>query len=247
MTLLYTEISQDLPGHGRCVLFAADRRITTPAGGPPRHYKKLVDIPYLNAALGFFGLAEFRRSQTGFRMSDHLREFVRAQAGTTSLALFAKRLATSLNSFVPSSLRRSERSGIHISGMTGDSLPEFWFVRNLDDTGQPTLGKYEADEQYLTRDARNDGFDGKDPATLPPHGRLYRNGDILSHVAAWEAIDKTLGRLRNVSAFSPIRSPSEYADWVRFKMEVLLHFQKRFAKTLLVGGPVDIIVKSRIV
>jgi len=126
-------------------------------------------------------------------------------------------------------------------------LPEFWFVRNLDDTGQPTLGKYEADEQYLTRDARNDGFDGKDPATLPPHGRLYRNGDILSHVAAWEAIDKTLGRLRNVSAFSPIRSPSEYADWVRFKMEVLLHFQKRFAKTLLVGGPVDIIVKSHIV
>ena len=132
MTLLYTEISQDLPGHGRCVLFAADRRITTSAGGPPRHYKKLVDIPYLNAALGFFGLAEFRRNQTIFRMADHLREFVRAQAGIASLSLFAERLATSLNWFVPSSLRRSKRSGIHISGMTAGSLPEFWFVRNVD-------------------------------------------------------------------------------------------------------------------
>jgi hypothetical protein len=247
VTLLYTEISQDLPGHGRCVLFAADRRITTSAGGPPRHYKKLVDIPYLNAALGFFGLAEFRRNQTIFRLSDHLREFVRAQAGIASLSLFAERLATSLNSFVPSSLRRSERSGIHISGMTAGSLPEFWFVRNVDATGKPTFGKYEAEEQYLSRDARNDGFDGKDPATLPPHGRLYRNGDILAHAVAWEAIDETLGTLRSVPVFSPIQSPSDYAAWVRFKMEVLLHFQKRFAKTLLVGGPVDVIVKSRVV
>ncbi len=64
------------------------------------------------------------------------------------------------------------------------------------------LVKYEAGEQYLSRDARNDGFDGKDPATLPPHCRLYRNGDILAYAVAWEANDETLGTLRSVPVFS---------------------------------------------
>ena len=108
--------------------------------------------------------------------------------------------------------------------MTADSLPEFWFVRNVDATGQPTLGKYEADEQYLSRDARNDGFDGKDAATLPPGRAAIPQWGYPSHAAAWEAIDETLGKLRNVSLFSTIQTPSDYAAWVRFKMEVLLHF-----------------------
>ena len=105
MTLLYTEISQEFPSGGRCVFFAADRRIT--ASGQPKHYKKLVDVPYLNSALGFFGLAEFRQGQKVYRLADHLRDFVRQQYAVRTLADFAARLAESLKRFVPSTLQRS--------------------------------------------------------------------------------------------------------------------------------------------
>jgi hypothetical protein len=243
MTLLYTEISQEFPIHGRCVFFAADRGITPFGTGRPTHYKKLVDVPYLNAALGFFGLAEFRHGARGFRMADHLRDFVRQQHAAPNLSAFATNLTASLNAFVPSSLRGSERSGIHLAGITRNALPEFWFVRNVDDTGAPTLGKYEAHEQFLARDARSAGFDGQNPQTLPSGGRLYRNGDIISHVVAWEAFDNTLGALLTIPFFTGIGSPNDYACWIRFKMEILVHFHKRFEKTLLVGGPIDTIVK----
>ena len=247
MTLLYTEISKNFPGYGRSVFFAADRRITSLSGGdPPQHYKKLVDVPYLNAALGFFGLAEFTKGANLFRMTDHLRNFVRKESATSSLSAFAKNLAASLNSFVPTSLLRSERSGIHLAGIAPGSLPEFWFIRNVDKNGDPTLGKYETDEQYLLRYARNEGFNVKDPATLPTTGRLYRNGDIVSHVAAWEAFDDSLGSLLSMPFFSGIQSPKDYAAWIRFKMQVLIYFHKKFERKLLIGGTVDVIVKTEV-
>jgi hypothetical protein len=244
VTLLYTEISPEFPQHGRCVFFAADRRITASGGGQPRHHKKLIDIPYLNSALGFFGLAEFKRGQKVYRLADHLRYFVRQQHAVKNLTEFAARLADSLNSFVPSSLQRSERSGIHVAGIASQNLPEFWFVRNVDDTGHPALGKYEPREDFLRRDARAHGFDGKDPKTLPSNGRLYRNGDIVSHVVAWEALDDTLGRILSIPQFLGVHTPEDYAKWIRFKMQVITHFHKQFATTLLVGGQIDVIINA---
>jgi hypothetical protein len=245
MTLLYTEISGKFSRGGRCVFFAADRRITASGRGQPKHYKKLIDVPYLNSALGFFGLAEFRQGQTVYRLADHLREFVRQQHAVRSLADFAGRLAESLNRFVPTSLQRSERSGIHLAGIASRTLPEFWFIRNVDDDGRATLGRYEPREDFLSRDALAQGFDGNDPKTLPSDGRLYRNGDIISHVVAWKALDDSLGSLLSIPQFLPVDTPEKYAEWIRFKMEVIAHFKKRFAKTLLVGGPIDLIIKHQ--
>jgi hypothetical protein len=242
MTLLYTEISREFPGHGRCVFFAADRRIFR-YRGTPQHYRKLVDVPYLNSALGFFGLAEFRTGRTIYRLTDHLGDFVRHHHFVTDLAEFAERLAHSLNNFVPLSLRRSQRSGIHLAGIASSGLPEFWFIRNVNDSGDPTpLGTYVAREDYLRRDAPANGFDGADRNTLPSF--LYRNGDIVSHVAAWEALDDSLGNLLDIPQFHPVKTPERYAKWIRFKMEVLTRFHKQFARTLLVGGWIDFIIKS---
>jgi hypothetical protein len=176
-------------------------------------------------------------------MADFLREFVRKEHAVKSLTEFASRLSESLNSFVPASLLCSERSGIHLAGIVSRGLPEFWFIRNVDDSENPSLGKYVPREDFLSRDARAQGFDGEDPKTLPPNGRLYRNGDIVSHVAVWEVLDNTLGTLLSVPQFRGIRTPEEYAKWIRFKMEVLIHFHRRFETELLVGGQIDVITK----
>jgi hypothetical protein len=242
MTLLYTEISREFPQHGRCVFFAADRRIS-PHRGTAQHYKKLVDVPYLNSALGFFGLAEFKSGGRLYRLIDHLRDFVRHHHSVTNLADFAERLADSLNDFVPWNLRLSERSGVHLAGITSTRLPEFWFIRNVDESGNPNpRGRYDAREDYLRRDAPTNGYNDTDRKTLPSF--LYRNGDIVSHVVAWEALDDSLGNLLDIPQFHPVETAEKYAMWIRFKMEVLMRFHKQFARTLLVGGWIDVIIKS---
>src|SRR5207245_7023860 len=142
-----------------------------------------------------------------------LHSFVNNHHSAASLSDLAHNLAESLNRFVPPTLQRNDRSGIHLAGITSKAgVPEFWFVRNVDDNGDPTLGRYEAREDYLRRDARANGFDGTDAKTLPSVSRLYRNGDIVSHVAAWESLDDSLGKLLNISQFHPIRTPDKYAE-----------------------------------
>jgi hypothetical protein len=241
VTLLYTEITPALDGVGRCIFFAADRRISQIIAGRPRHYRKLVEIPYLNAALGFFGLAEFQAGSSCRKLADHLRDFVHRENGTGDLGTFARSLASALNVFVPADLCRQHRSGIHVAGINSRGLPEFWFVRNVDDAGEPTLGRYQAREEFLARDAGQFGFDGRDPETLPSVSIFYRNGDIVPHVRPWQLIDDAFGALLGTPGFHRIRTPQDHAEWIRFKMEILRHFHRRFQRTLLVGGKIDVL------
>jgi hypothetical protein len=52
-----------------------------------------------------------------------------------------------------------------------------------------------------------------------------------------------LGALLTIPQFRGVRTPEQYANWIRFKMEVLMHFHKRFETNLLVGGQIDVITK----
>ena len=163
MTLLVTEIhNPDDPVHA-AIVFGADRRIS--AGGKYHgSKKKLFEIPSLNAAIGYFGLAEVGGSPMANWLVSHLR-----QDRSTSLASFSSNLVARLNNAVPAYHRQSELSGFHISGFTPERRAEFWFVRNISDTGQPT-GSYEAREDFQGRDAR---------MLQPGHAQIYRNGDLL--------------------------------------------------------------------
>lgn len=235
MTLLYTEIAPPFGKIGWSVVFAADRRISGLRGGGPQHYKKLIAIPHLHAALGFFGLAEWQHGSTVTRMSELLRTIVRKNSNTVSLQVFAERLAEGLNLGVPKGLIR-ERSGVHLSGFGQETVPEFWFVRNVDDLGAPVLGRYEARRDY-PRAAGENCSEVDEPRDV---STFYRNGDIVGHVAAWAKLDEALGGLRGTPGFKPIRSREDHGNWIRFKMEVLRHFHIHFEKEPLIGGNIDV-------
>lgn len=225
MTLLVTEIhNHDDPGRAT-IVFAADRRIS--AGGQYHgSRKKIFEIPRLNAAIGYFGLAEVRGGPMAEWLSSHLR-----RDSSHCLADFAAALAARLNDAVPAGHRRSEPSGFHISGFTPERRAEFWYVRNITDAGQPT-GSYEARED----------FQGRDASTLQPgHAQIYRNGDLLPHVLLWGVLDEALAPLLDRADFRRVRSVLDYARWVRFKLEVIAYVYKQWCTRSIIGRPIDVI------
>src|SRR6266542_3109068 len=114
MTLLITEIHNHDDARRAAIIFAADRRISI-NGRYHGLRKKIFALPRLNAAIGYFGLAEVN----GAAMADWLGSHVR-QDNSASLADFAKAIATRLNTEVPVSHRRSVPSGFHIAGFGHD-------------------------------------------------------------------------------------------------------------------------------
>lgn len=127
---------------------------------------------------------------------------------------------------------QSDRLGAARSG----PQPEFWFVRNVDDEGEPTLGHYQPREEFQRRDRRN---------LAAGEIQIYRNGDIRAHVTAWEKIDEAFGSLLGTPDFRPIATPRGYADWVKFKMGTIAAFYEHYCSRRIIGSPIDAFAFSR--
>ena len=226
MTLLTTELH---PVPGRAVIvFAADRRVTR---GTSRSsdQKKVMWVPSIRVGIGFFGLAEVPTSAGRQPMTDWLQDFLYTVRPDETVAVFAHRLAGALNAAVPVDWR-NEASGFHVAGFGAEGSPEFWFVRNVDDSRQPSLGRYEAREDFHRRDRH----------TLPVGAhQIYRNGDIRAHITAWERLDKAFGTLLTQPDFRPIVTTRDYVDWVQFKLEMVADFYERYCSESIIGRPID--------
>lgn len=228
MTLLATEIHR--PGlAGATIIFAADRRITR---GTVRDStrRKIFPIPRLRAGIGYFGLAEVPRGRRTEPMAIWLRRFIDASSAS-SLRGFAHDLARELNMVVPAQWRRTCVSGFHVCGFVSRHRPEFWYVRNCDDSaGQRPIGRYSAREDFQRRDA---------PGLAPGQVMVYRNGDIRAHVLAWQRIDQAFLGLLQQPDFRPLATGGDYVRWVRFKMGVIADMYHRFCRVSIIGRPVD--------
>lgn len=229
MTLLTTEIYPGSDPPYPFIIFAADRRISR-GGAYDDTRPKIFRIPALNAGIGYFGLAEVPGRAQAESMAEWLERFIGTSRTPETLESFAGRLATSLNSAVPVYVRRTAISGFHISGFTSGGVPEFWFVRNVEDDRQTIFGEYRTREDFQRAHA----------GTLPPDGyQIYRNGDIRAHVVAWQEMDRSLGALRIAPDFRPLVTPDDYASWLAFKMEVVAMLYERYCTRSIIGGPVN--------
>ena len=169
-------------------------------------------------------------------MSDWIQDFLNSVGPQERLAAVANRLANELNGIVPIAWHANERSGFHLAGFNEAGHPEFWFVRNVDDNGEPTLGRYEPREDFQRRDL----------AQLPPGSfQVYRNGDIRAHVTAWEKIDEAFGSLLGTPDFKEIATLLDYRDWVLFKMTSIADFYEQYCVPSIIGKPIDAFAFSR--
>ncbi len=229
MTLLVTEIHNHNEPDDARIIFAADRRITHNG-----HYvdtrKKIFEVPRLHAGIGYFGLAEVGSGVAARPMNEWVGRHLRQNTAVSTLAEFSNALAESLNLAVPQSHRWHIPSGFHIAGFDDGGRVEFWFVRNVEDDRTTCTGTYSAREDFQRRDKAN---------LQRGQHQIYRNGDLLPHVLLWETLDGALMPLLNRADFRPIRTTGEYAEWVRFKMEVIAYVYKKYCKRPVIGRPID--------
>ncbi len=227
MTLLTTEIH--CTAQGEIVVFAADRRITRDKvadGTRPKIFR----VPHCMVGIGYFGLAEVGPAETPIPMSVWLEDLFFRIPPSTDPRTVAELLCERLNVDIPLEWRRSDPSGFHVAGLDSDGCAEFWFVRNLDDSGALAHSEYKCREDFKSRDK----------TALPDNAvQIYRNGDIRAHIAAWEQIDDSFGSLLGQESFRALVTTDDYLDWVKFKMELVARFYDRFAVESIIGDPID--------
>jgi len=248
---------------------AADSRITlipmsgknTPTVLGYSKRTKLFHVPYLNAAVSYFGHASISsrydwktKKHIYNYMDEFMRAFIRTQASRINrLDEFANELARHLNLKMAVGLCEKMASGFHLCGFNQDGLPEFWFIRNAD-TFNLADGSYSGiqksysliSEEFLARDVADFGFDGTNPDKVSNVGRIYRNGDIRIAQAVWTAIDQQiLPWIKNFQGSFTIPSidnPEEYSEYVKFKCEYLAYLYKNWAKIENIARPIDVLV-----
>ena len=230
MTLLATEIHRHESTTDAVIVFAADQRISR-GGARDSEHPKIIRIPKLRAGIGYFGLAEIPRRSGRQPMAEWLQEFL-GMAMASTLEDLAVELARSLNQTISDEWRLTQQSGFHLCGFAETNRPEFWYIRNVDDTlEQNPVGRYDAREDFQARDA----------GVLPEGAiQIYRNGDIRAHVLAWERTDDAFGGLLGTPDFRTPRTTAQYEEWVRFKMETITAFYETFSRQSIIGRPIDV-------
>lgn len=213
MSLITNEI-HILDGFRRTILVcAADRRISK---GSDLSFdscrRKLFSIPHLNAYISYFGLAQVFPHGRSQYLSDWLPAFILKNVAVKNLHDFCFRLRQELNKVVPAHILRANASGFHVCGYNSDGFPEFWYLSNIGGMDQfryTNLQTRYADPtpDFLERDARKLGWDGKNPGSVRNVTWIYRNGDIRAHVAAWEKLDQMFVELLGFQDFKKTENP----------------------------------------
>ncbi len=234
-----------LDGFKRTVLvFAADRRLTNLDGSYGSTQQKLFQIPYLEGGISYFGLATVFPGGKAQHMADWLRNFINKHSGISSLRDCAFQLRDELHKVIPPDILGKHASGFHICGYNSQGIPEFWFLRNIGgmtefaytDT-RPRYGEPTAD--FLERDAKTLGWDGSSLTSVENKTWFYRNGDFRAHSVAFERLDRVLADMLSFPDFKRLEKPDDLADWVRFKLEFVARFYKKYAKKQIIGTPID--------
>jgi len=225
MTILLTEIHPFTTTP--FIVFGADGRISK-GGKAFGKAKKILGIGKLRAAVGYFGLAEVGNKS----MYQWLHEFCE-KSHALNLESFATDLAKELNRAVPINIRRRYVSGLHIAGFGDGGEAEFWFVRNVKDDRMTIMPAYEAREDFRSSHRQR---------LVANQHQVYRNGDIRAHVIAWERLDEALAPLLSFPDFNILQKPEDYGRWIKFKLQVVALFYKRFCGPSIIGSPVDVLV-----
>jgi hypothetical protein len=242
MTLLVNEIHiRQYLGQGQIIL-AADRRITVD-GKFHSNRRKLFKLSYLNAGVGYFGLAQVNQSEF---FSGWLPNFIRHSHEERTLEGFANSLCYELNRKVDKELLRKTHSGFQICGYNLDGLPELWFVRNiLGMEGHLYKGfgvDYIISEDFLARDASHMGYNGVDQKVNCDYNQYYVNGDVRAFHSIWRRLDEFLSEMFLHTDFLQPQHDKDLEVIVKWKMGVISGFYKQFAKQKIVGTPIDAFV-----
>ena len=177
-------------------------------------------------------------------MSDWLRAFITKSSAIRSLRDFTFELRNELQRVIPKHVLGKHPSGFHICGYNSQGFPEFWYLSNIggiSDFEYTNINQSYSDptEDFLNRDAKKLGWNGKDPQSVDNKGWVYRNGDIRAHVVSFGLLDQVLFGMLSFPDFRKLEKPEDLASWVRFKLKFVAQFYREYGKNQRIGAPID--------
>jgi hypothetical protein len=239
MTLLINEIHIFDNLQNSFIASVADQRLTRD-GKYDSTQQKLFKIPYLNAGVGYFGLAQVNSREY---FSSWLPNFIKMNSEVETPGQFAERLRDALNRTVNKSLLRRNISGLHICGYNAENFPEFWIVRNsdtfVDGAYRNLKTEYYCAEEFLARDAKEHGFNNITTVVKGYQYRFYINGDIRPFHHIWGPLGQFLKGMFVYEDFKQPKTPEEYVEVAKWKVRVIASFYKQYAKQEIIGAPID--------
>jgi hypothetical protein len=250
VTLILNEIHVQNGLNETLLVAAADRRVSNPDGSYNSLQRKLFTVPYHNATISYFGIAEVFPSGKREYLSEWLPKYITRQAASSDLKSFAETLRTELHNVLPQGVLQQSPSGFHLCGYNKSGLPEFWSLTNVGGLQgyshvnfKPQYGS--PSEDFLRRDAVEQlGWDRENPASAENKIMIYRNGDFRAHVAVWETLDDAMSKLFQFSDFERPKTPSDYGRYVKFKFEFISYIYKNWTKKNIIARPIDVIVSN---
>jgi hypothetical protein len=248
MTLVVNEIHLSDGLANTLIVAAADRRVLEPDGSY-RTRRKLFDIPYLNATISYFGLADVFPKGKREPLSTWLSSFINKESRTEDLGTFVNHLRDALHEALTRAQLRAYGSGFHICGYNHQRLPDFWSLSNIGRIQgfnyTDFKARYEPPSQdFLGRDARNFGWNGENHQSVQNRVFIYRNGDLRAHVLASEVLDSALSKLFAFPDFRAPRDASQYGDYLKSKFEFIAFLYRKWAKKKIIGTPIDVMVRT---
>jgi len=237
MTILANEIRIKQSIKDVTLIQVADRRLSI-KGKFHSNQRKVFEISYIRASVGYFGLAQPTMQEY---FSSWLPNVIRRGHSIRTVEEFSQYLMNELNNIVSKALLKSNPSGFHICGLADDGIPEFYFIRNIERMEGPFYkgfkDSYSCSEDLRTRDAIRAG-DGTQRGLSALHDTIfwYVNGDLRSFWDFWLPATQFIDSFRLNQEFPTLKSDLERAKW---KLRVIAQLYDKYAKKKIVGGPID--------
>lgn len=237
MTILANEIRIRSSINDVTLIQVADRRLSV-KGKFHSNQRKVFEIPFLKASVGYFGLAQPTLKEY---FSSWLPNLIRNGHSIKTVKYFSEYLMYELNKKVSKGLLKSSPSGFHLCGLADDGIPEFYFIRNIEGMDGPFykgfLDSYFCSEDFRSRDAiRNNDGTPRELAELHDSIFWYVNGDLRSFWDFWLPATHFIDSFSQNRDFPALKEDLERAKW---KLKVIAQLYDKYAKNKNVGGPID--------
>lgn len=243
MTLIVTELHATKDLRESTIFFTADRRISR-KGKRRSTERKVFRVKYLNAGIGFFGIATVFPSGKKSSTSSWLKQFVDSNHAVSNMRDFAHKLRKELDLVLPEDVKTSYPSGFHLAGFNENKLPEFWFITNIGNFSNWEYSQFKnrfyVSENFLNRDARSFGYNGRSSKVKEPFAWIYRNGDVRAHELAWKNLDEMLYKFLTFPDFEKINTIKKFENLIKFKMQIICRLYKKYCKRSIIGTPIDV-------
>jgi len=161
---------------------------------------------------------------------------------SASIEECAQMLMATLTAKVSKDVLRRYASGVHLSGLTSEGVPQFWQIRNIGSMNgfaYTDFRDFYWMSEELSEVHAKAVYDPISGGYTRQFCAWFANGDLRPHQTAWAAFGDFAAKMDAIGLATKPTSPADLEKRLRWKMEALGKYYDIVAQQPLVGGGTD--------